>query len=89
MESQTVKTSYGDVTLERLVHVYELYRASELRKQAKRMEFNQTEEGKALNRTRYKAYYERNREKVNEKNKARYMVKKAERGDTTMVVPLE
>jgi hypothetical protein len=89
MESQTVKTTYGDVPLERLIHVYEVYRASEQRKYVKRMEFFQTDEGKALNRSRYKAYYERNKEKVNEKNKARYMAKKMEQGDTSIVVPLE
>lgn len=86
METPTYKTEYGDIPLDRLIHVYNVYRASELRKQAKRYEFFQTDEGKALNRSRSKSYYERNKEKVKEKNKARYHAKKE---DSENTVPLE
>jgi hypothetical protein len=77
MESSTITTDHGDVSIAQLVHVYNVHRASELRKQVKRNEFFQTDEGKALNCARSKAYYERNKEKVNAKNKARYQSKKA------------
>jgi hypothetical protein len=82
MESQTFTTDYGDISLDRLIHVYNIYRASELRKQAKRFEFFQTDEGKTINRARSKSYYERNKEKVREKNKSRYHAKKEEATET-------
>lgn len=74
---ETIKTAHGDVPLDKLVHLYELYKVQEDKKAAKRLAFLQTDEGKAYNRSRSKAYYEKNKEMVREKNKARYQAKKA------------
>lgn len=71
-----ITTEHGEVPLSRLVHVYNVYMAGEKRKAEKRKEFLQTDEGKAWNRVKYKCYYDKNKEKVNEKNKARYHAKK-------------
>ena len=74
----TVATQYGDVPLEKLIHHYAVYREQEKKKAEKRNEFNQTEEGKELNRSRAKSYYERNRELILAKRKAKYIQKKLE-----------
>jgi len=71
----TVTTAYGEVSLDTLIHNYEVYRSLDKRRQEKRREFLQTEEGKKYNRERAKAYYERNKEKVREKNRNRYTAK--------------
>jgi len=55
-----VKTSYGEVTLETLIRVYETSR----KHSQKRDDWFKTEEGKAYQRQKAKQYYEKNREKV-------------------------
>lgn len=64
-----VQTEYGEQTIEEIVRGYELWKRLMERTNNKRWEKNQTEEGKAENRARSKAYYERNREKVLEKRR--------------------
>ena len=71
-----VKTSEGEVTLERLVRLYETYKKAEDKKAVKRLEFLHTPEGIEWNRARSKAYYEKNKDKVKEKNRLRYHAKK-------------
>lgn len=73
----TVTTSFGDVPLEKLVKHYEAEKKREQKKAEKRLEFLQTDAGKEWNRSKAKAYYERNREKVLAKRKAIYVSKKA------------
>lgn len=82
MESNTITTQVGDIPISRLVHQYEMYVAAEKRKAIRRNEFNQTEKGREINCCRYKRYYEKNKERVKEKNKARYYAKKAEAEET-------
>ena len=72
----TVTTSFGEVPLDTLVKKYETERAREARKYEKRLEFLHTDEGKAWNRAKAKAYYERNKEKILLKRKASYQTKK-------------
>lgn len=74
---EPISTDFGNVTLERLVEVYNIYKKHENRKAEKRKEFLQTEEGKKYNRDRAKSYYERNKDVIREKAKSRY-VKKAD-----------
>jgi hypothetical protein len=72
----TVKTEFGEVPLDVLVHKYEVEMKREARKYIKRLEFLQTDQGKEWNRSKAKAYYERNREKVLAKRKETYQAKK-------------
>lgn len=72
-----IETKYGKVTLETLIGHYEKYREQEAKKYEKRKEFFQTEAGRQYQRKRAKMYYEKNKELVNMKNKARYLAKKA------------
>lgn len=72
----TVATSFGEVPLETLVKRYESERQREAKKYEKRLEFIQTDEGKAWNRAKAKAYYERNKEKILLKRKEIYKSKK-------------
>jgi hypothetical protein len=69
---ETFETKFGPVTLEKLIHVYEISKAHDLKRTAAQLEFLKTEEGKQLNRARAKAYYEKNRDKIREKNRNRY-----------------
>jgi len=55
-----IKTSYGEVSLETLVKVYETSR----KHSQKRDDWFKTDEGRAYQRQKAKAYYERNKEKV-------------------------
>lgn len=73
---ETVPTSYGDISIERLRHLYETYKRNEDKKAEKRKVFLQTEEGKVWNRQRAKEYYEKNRETIKAKAKAKYVPKK-------------
>jgi len=66
------QTDYGKVSREELVRVYHLWKKMIAKNVEKRNEFNQTEQGKELNRERAKMYYERNREKILLKRKAQY-----------------
>lgn len=70
-----ITTAYGQVTLERLVEVYNLYKKHESRKAEKRKEFLQTEEGKQYNRERAKSYYERNKDAIRVKARSKYVKK--------------
>lgn len=73
MEHSTlISTPYGNVSLGELLRVYDTHKKSNLRHQAKRHAFNQTEQGKELNRNRAKAYYHTHREEVLAKAKERY-----------------
>ena len=74
---ETVSTSFGDVPIEKLRHLYETYKQNEEKKAEKRRAFLQTEEGKIQNRKRAKEYYERNRDVIKAKAKAKYIPKKA------------
>jgi len=64
-----VQTDVGEYEMEEVVRGFVLWRKLMERTNNKRWEKNQTEEGKAENRARSKAYYERNREKVLAKRK--------------------
>lgn len=72
---QTFKTEFGDVTLEELLRVYILHKNANLRHQAKRHLFNQTERGKQLNRERSKKYYYEHRAEILQQRKEDYEAK--------------
>lgn len=72
----TVQTAYGDIPLEKLVHVYEQQKEYAAKHYEKRVAYLQTEEGKLWNRARSKAYYEAHKEERRAKARARYVPKK-------------
>lgn len=74
---QTFKTEYGDVTLEELLRVYSMHKQANLRHQARRHLFNQTERGKQLNRERSKKYYYEHREEILQQRKEEYEATKS------------
>lgn len=65
-----VQTEVGEYEQEEIVRGFVLWKNLIQKANTKRWEKNQTEEGKAMNRARSKAYYERNKEKVLAKRKA-------------------
>lgn len=81
-------TSYGKVSVERLVHCYEVYKAQEEKKMEKKRAYLQTEEGKQWNRAHSKAYYEKNKETIKAKAKARYAPKKVKKEQELPVEPI-
>lgn len=81
----SIPTEYGNVSLERLVEVYNIYKKHENRKNEKRKEFLQTPEGKEYNRQRAKSYYERNKEAIREKVRSKYVKKADRQGENTPV----
>jgi hypothetical protein len=64
---QTIKTEFGDVSLEELIRVYTVQKKANVRHQVSRNLFNQTERGKELNRKRAKDYYYEHRLELLEK----------------------
>ena len=72
----TFQTSLGLVDLETLIHTYEVYKRHDARRQEKRREFLQTEQGKIYNRQKAKAYYEKNKDAIRERNRIRYTNKR-------------
>jgi hypothetical protein len=73
----TAPTSFGDVPIDVLVKRYELEKTREAKKYEKRLIYLQSDEGKAWNREKAKAYYEKNKATVLAKRKALYVPKKA------------
>lgn len=72
----TATTEYGEVPIDVLVKRYELEKKREAKKYEKRLTFLQSDEGKAWNREKAKAYYERNKATVLAKRKASYVSRK-------------
>lgn len=72
----TAATEFGDVPIDVLVKRYELEKKRDAKKYERRLVFLQTDEGKAWNREKAKAYYERNKATVLAKRKASYVSKK-------------
>lgn len=66
--SSTASESVPSVPMEYLMKLYE----ARQKQNARKAEWAKTEEGKAYNRKKAKEYYERNKDKVLEKRKARY-----------------
>lgn len=74
---QIFKTEFGDVSLEELLRVYSVHKKSNLRHQAKRHLFNQTDRGKELNRKRSKDYYYKHREEILQRRAEEYQTKQS------------
>lgn len=74
--NSTITTSYGDVPLETLIRSFEREKLANEKKAEKRLQYLQTDEGKEWNRSRAKAYYEKNKETIAEKRKEYYQQKK-------------
>lgn len=68
----SVPTSFGEVSLDKLVKYYETYKRNEDKRLEKRHEVLQTPEGKAINRARAKAYYDKHKDDILAKRKANY-----------------
>lgn len=66
------QTDYGKVSTEELIRVYHMWKKMVKKSVERRHEFNQSEEGKELNRQRAKKYYEEHRDEILAKRKARY-----------------
>ena len=66
------QTDYGKVSTEELIRVYHLWKKLIKKNVERRNEFNQSDEGKELNRMRAKKYYEEHRDEILAKRKARY-----------------
>jgi hypothetical protein len=80
---QTFKTDYGEISVAELVRVYNVHRRANLRHQATRNLFNQTEKGKELNRLRASNYYYQHREQILQKRAEEYEKKKEEQEKTS------
>ena len=74
----TVKTEFGDVSIDELVRVYCVHKKANLRHQAHRHLFNQTERGKQLNRERAKNYYYTHRNEILQLRREQNQMKKEE-----------
>lgn len=70
--STLISTTYGNVSLGELLRVYDTHKKANLRHQAKRHLFNQTDRGKELNRQRAKDYYYSHREEILAKRADQY-----------------
>lgn len=66
------QTDYGTVKAAELIRVYGLWKKMIDKQVEKRNAFNQTEEGKQKNRSRAKDYYQRHKEEILAKRKAKY-----------------
>ncbi len=66
------QTNYGKVSTEELIRVYHLWKNLMKKNIERRNEFNQSAEGKQLNRERAKKYYEEHRDEILAKRKAKY-----------------
>ena len=66
------QTDYGKVSTQELIRVYHLWKKLMKKNIERRNEFNQSDEGKELNRMRAKKYYEEHRDEILAKRKARY-----------------
>jgi hypothetical protein len=71
-----VATAFGEVDESVLVHHYELYKKNEKKKYEKRLQYLTTDEGRDWNREKSNSYYERNKDKILEKRKAKYVSRK-------------
>lgn len=79
----TVQTSYGEVPLEVLVNRFETFKAKNRESYLKRAEYLKSEEGKEWNRQRAKAHYEKHKEEILAKRKAKYVSRKRTPGSST------
>lgn len=79
MNPESITTAYGTVPTERMIHQFEAYQRRLKKRQEKRLEFIQTEEGKQWNRSRSKDYYEKHKEEILQKRKEAYSKKKNEK----------
>lgn len=66
-----VQTAYGEMTIPELVRYYEMWRAMMIKHNENKNKYNQTDEGREKNRERAREYYDRNRDKVLEKRRAK------------------
>lgn len=73
--STLINTPHGNVSLGELIRVYDTHKKANLRHQAKRQAFNQTEQGKELNRQRSKDYYYKHRAEILEKRAEQYQAR--------------
>jgi hypothetical protein len=85
----TATTSFGEVPIDVLVKRYELEKKRDAKRYEKRMTYLQTDEGKAWNREKAKAYYERNKVKVLAKRKVFYASKKTSESIPVESIPVE
>ena len=72
------KTDYGMVSSDELIRVYHMWKRMTAKQVGHRNRYNQTAEGKEKNRENAKLYYERHKEEILAKKKARYQAKKEE-----------
>ena len=68
-----VQTDHGEQEIEEVIRCYNLWKNLMLKNIDRRNEYNQTEEGKTKNRERAKVYYERHKEEILAKRKAKYL----------------
>jgi hypothetical protein len=66
------QTEYGKVSTEELIRVYHMWKKMIKHNVERRNEFNQSVEGKELNRERAKKYYQEHRDEILAKRKAKY-----------------
>lgn len=64
-------TEFGKVKVEELIRVYGLWKHQITKANERRVEFLQTEEGKQWNRDNARRYYERHREEILARKKAK------------------
>lgn len=64
-------TEFGKVKVEELIRVYGLWKTQITKANERRVEFLQTEEGKQWNRDNARRYYERHREEILARKKAK------------------
>lgn len=64
-------TEFGKVKVEELIRVYGLWKNQITKANERRVEFLQTEEGKQWNRDNARRYYERHREEILARKKAK------------------
>lgn len=69
-------TAFGDVPVEELVKAYEAQKRMIEKQNERKKAYNQTDEGKAKNRARAKAYYDKNKEAVRARVLSKYVHKR-------------
>ena len=77
----TIETLYGEVSLDKLVYIYEQHMRHQENNTLRTKAYLQTEEGKHWMRDKSKAYYEKNKEacraKARERMREKYALKKS------------
>lgn len=77
-----IQTTYGAIPLDVLIKRFETQQKAQNKMKAKRLDYIQTEEGKLMNRTRAKEYYERHKQTILAKRKAAYQSRKQSPGSS-------